>query len=318
MDDIVKELLRSGYKVKLNAIGLSRGGIAALLLSKKLGYIDSYHLETNLLLLDPLPGNASIVPAIDIFGFSLANQAMDVSLSKNLKYVESLYPYLEVGDDTGDSTDKFLARFHVPIRTAYPSFTEVREEVILGAHLRAFQDMEKNKDEEHLSYGTGVIPVIKKLSRTIIYKFLNRVSCLALDDLAEEMSGIAHAFERDKEKWSLKLQNIIAGIIPKSRYLHSLDHSKITVSNDAPLNDPDELCLKIRPERPYLKMDRTPLTTEDLLDLLDFIENTMSTLSKQGKKGALLARIRKYLEEDENLSEEQFSFILRDTIAITL
>jgi len=117
---VVKKLIQDGYTVKFNAIGLSRGGIAAILAALKLASIDRFHLETNLLLLDPVPGNLFSTAFLDFFNHTLANRAVDLSGSKNLNYVETLYPFLEVGDDTGEFLDRVLAKFHIPIRPTYP------------------------------------------------------------------------------------------------------------------------------------------------------------------------------------------------------
>ncbi|MCW8407815.1 hypothetical protein OQJ13_02385 [Legionella sp. PATHC035] len=329
--EVVKKLIQDGYKVKLNCIGLSRGGIAAILATLKLSQIDRFHLETNLLLLDPVPGNLFYTAFLDFFNYSLANRAVDLSRSKNLNYVETLYPYLEVGDDTGEFVDQLLAKFHIPIRPTYPKHCEVREEVILGAHLRAFQDLKKDNDAKHLIYGVDVIPVIRKLSRAIMYQFLGRVGSLANLGENVEQSEIINEFERERIKWTQTLTNIIKNIIPKSRNLHSQDGSKITVSNtakylnkthrelvDTTSHDPDELCLKVEPERIHLEKKKNQLTQADLSDLIEVIQNNMTIESKQGKKGQLLIKMKTELEHGAFYSEEQLSFILRDILAIAL
>ncbi|CAM3154340.1 Uncharacterised protein [Legionella steigerwaltii] len=326
---VVKKLIQDGYKVKLNGIGLSRGGIALILAALKLGHIDRFHLETNLLLLDPVPGNLFFTAFLDFFKYSLANRTVDLSGSKNLNYVETLYPYLEVGDDTEEFLDQVLAKFHIPIRPTYPKHCKVREEVILGAHLKAFQDVDKANDAKHLRYGVDAIPVIRKLSRAIMYQFLSRVGSLA--ELGEnvEQSEIINEFQRENKKWTKLLAGIITNIIPKSRSLHSQDGSKITVSNTAKyLNkthrelidtksiDPDELCLKVEPERIHLEKEKKPLIKADLLRLIEVILDNMTAASKQGQKKGLLDEIKKGLEDD--FSEEQLSFILRDILTVAL
>ncbi|MBN9227970.1 MULTISPECIES: hypothetical protein [Legionella] len=327
---VVKKLIQDGYTVKFNAIGLSRGGIAAILAALKLASIDRFHLETNLLLLDPVPGNLFSTAFLDFFNHTLANRAVDLSGSKNLNYVETLYPYLEVGDDTGEFLDRVLAKFHIPIRPTYPKQCEVREEVILGAHLKAFQDLNKENDAAHLIYGVNVIPVIRKLSKAIMYQFLSRVGCLPESGENIHQSEIINEFQREREKWTQHLTAIIANIIPKSRSLHSQDGSKITVSNSAKyLNkthrelvdteslEPDELCLKVEPERIRLQKEKQPLIKADLLRLIDVIENSMSAKSKLGKKKLLLDRIKAGLN-DSDFAEEQLSFILRDILTVAL
>lgn len=329
IEAVTKELIKAGYKVKLNIIGLSRGGITGIRAAQQLGHIDPFHLETNLLLLDPVPGNLLLTSKLDFFNWTLANQTKDLSQSKNLKYVETLYPYLEVGDDTGNATDQLLSHLHVPLRPTYPQHCEVREEVILGAHLRAFQDLEKN-NEEQLRYGLDIIPIIKKLSQTIIYQFLTKVGSFASSLSSQEIPEIATAFEREKEKWTAKLEEIIANIIPQNRSLHSLDNSQITVANHAPFlnlthreladktDNSGELCLKVVPERAHSVITKAPLTEVVLLGLIQTIERGMTVESRQGKKGLLLKKISTGLEDGSALTEEQLSFVLRDIIAITL
>lgn len=328
---VVKKLIQKGYKVKFNGIGLSRGGIAAILAAIKLSHIDHFHLETNLLLLDPVPGNLFYTPLLDFFNYSLANRAVNLSESKNLNYVETLYPYLEVGDDTGKYLDQVLAKFHIPIRPTYPKHARVNEEVILGAHLKAFQDVDKESDEVPLRYGVDIIPVIRKLSKALMYQFLSRVGSLADSKENVEQSQIINEFQRDREKWTRTLQGIIKNLDPKNRYLHSQNGSKITVSNSAQyLNkthreisnsdsiDVHELCLKVEPERINFEKPKNPVCKADLLELIIIIQENMTAKSKEGRKGELLSTIKTNLERDESYSEEQLSFILRDILAVAL
>ncbi|PWY54987.1 hypothetical protein DGG96_14395 [Legionella qingyii] len=330
---VVKKLIKEGYKVKLNCIGLSRGGIAAIMAAIKLAHVDGFHLETNLLLLDPVPGNLFYVPFLDFFNYTLTNNAINLSSSKNLNYVETLYPYLEVGDDTEEWVDRVLAKFHIPIRPTYPQHCQVREEVILGAHLKAFQDVNKENDAVHLRYGVDVIPIIRKLSKAIMYQFLERVGSLVGAGENVEQSEIINEFQREGAQWKRILAEIIASIIPKSRLLHSQDQSRITVSNSAKyLNkthrelidkdsqDPEELCLKVEPERNYLEKKKAPLTKNVLLDLIEFIHSKMTNVSRQSSKGKLLTKIKDGIdvENDDFFTDERLSFILRDILAVAL
>ncbi|KTD04269.1 hypothetical protein [Fluoribacter gormanii] len=331
--EVVKKLIKEGHKVKLNCIGLSRGGIAAIMAAIKLAHVDGFHLETNLLLLDPVPGNLFYVPFLDFFNYTLTNNAIDLSGSKNLNYVETLYPYLEVGDDTEEWVDQVLAKFHIPIRPTYPKHCQVREEVILGAHLKAFQDVNKENDAVHLRYGVDVIPIIRKLSKAIMYQFLDRVGSLVEAEENIEQSEIINEFQREGAKWKRILAEIIASIIPKSRVLHSQDQSRITVSNSAKYlnkthrelidmdsHDPEELCLKVEPERNYLEKQNTPLTKMLLLDLIEFIHSKMTNTSRQSSKGRVLTKIKNGMEveNDDFFTEERLSFILRDILAVAL
>ncbi|WP_454781046.1 hypothetical protein [Legionella sp. WA2022007384] len=332
--EVIKKLIKDGYKVKFNGIGLSRGGIAAIMAALKLAHVDRFHLETNLLLLDPVPGNLFYVPFLDFFNYTLTNSSIDLSSSKNLNYVETLYPYLEVGEDTEELLDQILAKFHIPIRPTYPPHCQVREEVILGAHLKAFQDLDKENDAPHLRYGVDVIPVIRKLSKAIMYQFLDRVGSIVNSGENIEQAELLNEFEREGAKWKRILAEIIASIIPRSRALHSQDQSKITVSNsakylnkthrellDTESDDPEELCLKVEPVRTYSEKKNTPLTRAVLVDLIELIENKMTNTSKQGGKGRLLLKIKNGIQREPEATlnnEERLSFILRDILSVAL
>jgi len=121
---IVHHLINEGYKVQLNCMGLSRGGMAVLLLIKEFSKIPKIHLEMNTLLFDPVPGNLIISGKVDLFNNTLVNQCMDVSKSINLRRVLALYPYLPLPD----------LSFHAPIIPIYPTHCEVTEDVTLGCH----------------------------------------------------------------------------------------------------------------------------------------------------------------------------------------
>jgi hypothetical protein len=122
--NVVENLVNSGCKVQLNCMGLSRGGMAIILLVKTLAHIPKIHLEMNILLFDPVPGNLIMSGKVDIFNATLANRCMDMTESKNLKKVLAIYPYVPLAD---------LA-FHAPIIPSYPTHCEVTEDVTLGCH----------------------------------------------------------------------------------------------------------------------------------------------------------------------------------------
>lgn len=331
VEQVVKQLIRDGNKVKLNAIGLSRGGVASILLAKQLGGIDQFHLETNLLLLDPVPGNMLITSLLDYFNFTLANQAMDLSHSKNLKYVEALYPYLEVGDDSGDIVDQLLAKLHTPIRPIYPAHCEVREEVILGAHLNAFQDLSTVDQQPRALHGIDFIPIVRQLSKEIIYDFLKKVNAISQTGTEDDIPIIFSRFIEESDRWIPWLQEIIAYLIPKNRPLHALDDSRLSASNtglflnkthrellESTDENPDNLCLKITPERPRLQRDPIPISKEELRLLIDIIFSNMTELSQQNKNGQLLQRLFTNLGQAKEFTQEESSFILRDILAVAL
>ena len=101
----VNQLLEHNRKVRLNLLGLSRGGMACLLLIKKLSSIPRSVLEVNAVIFDPVPGNGLTTSAIDVFGITIATQCLDVSTSQTLHKVLALYPFMPLPD----------IAFHAPI-----------------------------------------------------------------------------------------------------------------------------------------------------------------------------------------------------------
>jgi len=116
--------IKMGFKVRLNCLGLSRGGVAILLLVKLLSKIPNTQLEMNIVLFDPVPGNLISSAKLDFIKNTLTNQSMDISDSLNLRRVLAIYPYLPLPD--------FL--LHAPIIPIYPSHSLIEEDVALGCH----------------------------------------------------------------------------------------------------------------------------------------------------------------------------------------
>jgi hypothetical protein len=122
----VNYLLSSSHPLTVNAVGLSRGGIAVIYLAQMLQQINTSQLQLNLLLFDPVPGNLIwSTRYLDLCHFTTAGSAMDLSGCRHLYDVLALYPYLPLPD---------LA-FHAPIFPKYPSYChEVVEDACLGCH----------------------------------------------------------------------------------------------------------------------------------------------------------------------------------------
>lgn len=108
----------------LNLLGLSRGGMAQIMLIQRLTHIPKKFLTINALIFDPVPGNLISSQSMDVFGLTFAAQSLSMKDSPNLARVTALYPHLPLPD----------VSFHAPIFPHYPSHTEVREMVILGCH----------------------------------------------------------------------------------------------------------------------------------------------------------------------------------------
>jgi hypothetical protein len=118
----VDDIISKDKRVTLNCLGLSRGGIACLMLSRKLH--KHRNVDVNLLLFDPVPGNSITGGYFDLFHQTTAVQNIDLTRSRNLKNVLALYPYEPLDD----------IAFHAPLLPDYPESTNVEVDVILGCH----------------------------------------------------------------------------------------------------------------------------------------------------------------------------------------
>lgn len=131
----ILEHIRNGKKVKLNCFGYSRGGVAATYLVKMLGGYNKDILETNLALLDPVPGNTFIAQILDFFHLTWARQVMDLSDCHNLQAVHAIY--------SGKKLHPFINPFFAPVLPKYPSKTRVNEVIV--------------DDKDHFSINTSDI-----------------------------------------------------------------------------------------------------------------------------------------------------------------
>jgi hypothetical protein len=111
--------------IVLNAVGLSRGGAACLLLAQAVQrHFGDDAVNVSLLVFDPVPGNTITSAKLDVFGATLARQCMDLRDVRCLKRVLGLYPHVPLPD--------YL--MHAPVMPRYSDGTHVEEEVILGCH----------------------------------------------------------------------------------------------------------------------------------------------------------------------------------------
>jgi len=202
--DVVSVLVQNHYKVILNCFGLSRGGIACLMLAQMLSDIPKSQLEMNILLFDPVPGNLITSSKLDIIGVTVANQNMDVSDSVNLRRVLSIYPYIPLPD----------MAFHAPIIPRFPTHSEVEEDVTLGCH-----------------QGALVIP----------YNLETRLSFLRIKTFLEEAGtrfeeAIDHMFPITEQQCLTEIEDEIARNAGSTsiRYVHSLDNLVIVREGNGP------------------------------------------------------------------------------------
>jgi hypothetical protein len=202
--DVVSVLVRNHYKIILNCFGLSRGGIAVLMLTQMLSHIPKSQLEMNILLFDPVPGNLITSSKVDLIGVTVANQNMDVSDSVNLRRVLSIYPYIPLPD----------MAFHAPIIPRFPTHSEVEEDVTLGCH-----------------QGALIIP----------YNLETRLSFLRIKTFLQESGtrfdeSINDMFPITEHQCLTEIENEIARNIGSTsiRYVHSLDNLVIVREGDGP------------------------------------------------------------------------------------
>ena len=111
--------------LRIVVLGLSRGGIGALMLAQRLrSAAPAGQISLHLCLFDPVPGNLIItVRLFDWFGISTAKGVMDVS-DTPIERALAIYPHEALPD---------LA-FHAPIMPRYPSGCELDEDSTLGCH----------------------------------------------------------------------------------------------------------------------------------------------------------------------------------------
>eukprot|EP00967_Tisochrysis_lutea_P133025 scaffold232859_cov36-Tisochrysis_lutea.AAC.7 len=124
----------SGPPILVNVLGLSRGGVAALMLAQRLARLPQQTLSrlvVSLVLFDPVPGNLvttarylDLLATVGLPGvMTTATGVMDVSYAP-IDRVLALYPHEPLP----------AIAFHAPILPKYPTCTVVEEEAMLGCH----------------------------------------------------------------------------------------------------------------------------------------------------------------------------------------
>ena len=129
-----RELLALFASVSISVLGVSRGGVAGLLLARALQAAFPEHTEKidlSLCLVDPVPGNlvwlsrllACCQPS-PRWEITTAAACLDVSQCAVLRNVLALYPYQPLAD----------AACHAPVLPLYPLWCGVEEDGMLGLH----------------------------------------------------------------------------------------------------------------------------------------------------------------------------------------
>jgi len=111
-------------KVRVNAVGLSRGGIACSYLAHAMADIPASRCELSLLLFDPVPGDLLTIAQLDLLRLTNTTASKDLSSCACLSRILALYPY--------EPLPAILC--HAPVVCKYPPHCIVEEEVTLGCH----------------------------------------------------------------------------------------------------------------------------------------------------------------------------------------
>lgn len=128
---VVERMMSAGSRVSVVALGLSRGGMACLMLAQALSRLKRDHgdragIELRMILFDPVPGNSITSARMDFLGVAtFANQYFDMSGARNvISEALALYPYEPLPDTA----------LHAPLLPLWAPETNVVEEPILGCH----------------------------------------------------------------------------------------------------------------------------------------------------------------------------------------
>eukprot|EP01125_Pyxidicula_operculata_P018828 TRINITY_DN6736_c0_g1_i2.p1 TRINITY_DN6736_c0_g1~~TRINITY_DN6736_c0_g1_i2.p1 ORF type:complete len:324 (+),score=5.05 TRINITY_DN6736_c0_g1_i2:935-1906(+) len=190
--DCIKSIFESdeNRQITLNCLGLSRGGMAILMLAKMLGDYDQDKLRMNAIIFDPVPGNLIFSSNCFLYNrLTFAHQCMDVSTSKCLSRVLSIYPYIPLPD----------VSFHAPLLPKYPTNCSVVEDVTLGCHQGALGHPNRSIDTQ--------------LSFNMIYKFL--VEC------GTKLSPVINMYLASDMECLGMMERVLKNTSTSIRYTHS-------------------------------------------------------------------------------------------------
>jgi len=165
------------------------------MLTKMLAHYKKQHLEMNIFLFDPVPGNLITSAQCDIFHSTLTNQCMDMSESINLNRVLAVYPYIPLPD----------MAFHAPIVPKYPAGCQVEEDVTLGCHQGALFSPNSN--------------LACRLSFFRIYNFLTQCGTMFDNEINTKCSSEQECFS--------ELDGQLDQNMPSVRYTHSWQYKQI-------------------------------------------------------------------------------------------
>ncbi len=144
--DIVVEKLREirhdRHIVAVNAVGLSRGGCACLILARKMQDVFGDAIPVNFLLYDPVPGNNITTTKLDGLQLSLAAQTEDLRACSCVRRVLAVYPRVPLR----------ALELHAPVMPRFHQSTVVEWDVLLGCHQAAMWSFRVEGLDRRLSF----------------------------------------------------------------------------------------------------------------------------------------------------------------------
>ncbi len=330
VEEKINELLRTGKKVVVNCYGHSRGGIACLMLAKRLGGYPQDLVEMNLAMLDPVPGNAILTTQLDPFNFSLANQVIDLSECQNLNKVLCLYPY--------EALPSY--KFHTPILPCYPSHTVIEQDVILGKHSEIENTYSNHAINNTESNEIDFIdrPNIKRLiSQARIYSFMEACGT-KFHDIPNNGDNLEHFYHQTDENF-IKIYDEI--VKEKNNYIDTTEkecHSKKISIIKATVNPPiknstvGNIFLNNHHARLAGKERQLPKSAKEeiygryslfdlkalLIALMKQVYASMSENTKKNDKGKIITTFLTQLDLDQLSNPDEFVNAMRNTIAVIL
>lgn len=125
----------NGKRVTIVGLGLSRGAVALLMLTKLLRERFP-KIRLDLVLFDPVPGNLIYQAKLDFLGLTNTSLSYNLSDCPNLRRVLLIYPYEPLPDWI----------FHAPLVPVFSRETEIECDVIPGCHQGAFYHPSCNQE----------------------------------------------------------------------------------------------------------------------------------------------------------------------------
>ncbi len=304
--------LRLGNRVRVNAYGHSRGGIAALMLAKRLRQYSDDLVETNLCLVDPVPGNFLWTSAIDFTNRTLAKQTVNLTECKNLKKVLVLYP--------NEPLPSIAA--HAPLLCDYPTNCDVVEEIMPGCHAGAQFTTEMDSKPYRKIAFARCYQFLKSLGATFApdYLYWNMPGYNAGDDQTllsayeSEFEKAKTAGETTRSSHAKHRTQIIAR--PKEATFLSAQHANLHFQLNPDESKPRTPLYTF--SRPRLQVEPKPKTPMNLIAIHGLFELAKSNMSIKNQKGEKGMRVDALIQAAALVNDENIHDYLRNGIALFL